>query len=216
MQYVNLPINGDNISFIFLAISFGIIGYLYAFHNKYSKEFILSAFGQRYANQYLRDDNVFKRRVSILFSFLMILNISFFIWSTEETEQNNLSYLGKILLFTITYYLIKYLVIWFLGYLLKMKQISTIAVFFTTLFDKVFALFSFPFLIVFHFFSTDIAGFSEVSIFSILILFFTLKIFWVIKIGIKSFGLSSFYLFLYICILEFFPLLLVYRELVFA
>ena len=216
MQYVNLPINGHNISFVFLTISFGMIGYLYAFHNKYAKEFILSAFGQRYANQYLRDDNVFKRRVSILFSFLMILNISFFIWSTEETEQNNLSYLGKILLFTITYYLIKYLVIWFLGYLLKMKQISTIAVFFTTLFDKVFALFSFPFLIVFHFFSTDIAGFSEVSIFSILILFFTLKIFWVITIGIKSFGLSSFYLFLYICILEFFPLLLLYRELVFA
>jgi hypothetical protein len=211
MQYVNLPINGHNISFVFLTISFGMIGYLYAFHNKYAKEFILSAFGQRYANQYLRDDNVFKRRVSILFSFLMILNISFFIWSTQETEQNNLSYLGKILLFTITYYLIKYLVIWFLGYLLKMKQISTIAVFFTTLFDKVFALFSFPFLIVFH-----ISGFSELSIFSILILFFTLKIFWVIKIGIKSFGLSSFYLFLYICILEFFPLLLLYRELVFA
>ena len=216
MQYVNIPINSHNISFIFLAISFGIIGYLYAFHNKYSKEFILSAFGQRYANQYLRDDNVFKRRVSILFSFLMILNISFFIWSIQETEQNNLSNLVKILLFTISYYLIKYLVIWFLGYLLKMKQISTIAVFFTTLFDKVFAFFSIPFLIVFHFFITDISGFSEASIFSILILFFILKIFWVIKIGIKSFGLSSFYLFLYICILEFFPLLLVYRELVFA
>ena len=216
MHYVNLPINGHNISFIFLTISFGIIGYLYAFYNKYAKEFILSAFGQRYANQYLRDDNVFKRRVSILFSFLMILNISFFIWSIQETEQNNLSYLGKIFLFTISYYLIKYLVIWFLGYLLKMKQISTIAVFFTTLFDKVFALFSFPFLIVFHFFITDISDFSEASIFSILILFFTLKIFWVIKIGIKSFGLSSFYLFLYICILEFFPLLLLYRELIFA
>lgn len=216
MQYVNIPINGHNISFIFLAISFGITGYLYAFHNKYSKEFILSAFGQRYANQYLRDDNVFKRRVSILFSFLMILNISFFIWSIQETGQNNLSNLVKILLFTISYYLIKYLVILFLGYLLKMKQISTIAVFFTTLFDKVFAFFSIPFLIVFHFFITDISGFSEVSIFSISILFFILKIFWVIKIGIKSFGLSSFYLFLYICILEFFPLLLVYRELVFA
>lgn len=216
MQYVNIPINGHNISFIFLTISFGIIGYLYAFHNKYSKEFILSAFGQRYANQYLRDDNVFKRRVSILFSFLMILNISFFIWSIQETEQNNLSNLVKIFLFTISYYLIKYLVIWFLGYLLKMKQISTIAVFFTTLFDKVFAFFSIPFLIVFHFFITDISGFSEASIFSISILFFILKIFWVIKIGIKSFGLSSFYLFLYICILEFFPLLLVYRELVFV
>ena len=36
------------------------------FHYKYSKEFVLSSFGQRFANQYLRDDNVFKRRVNIL------------------------------------------------------------------------------------------------------------------------------------------------------
>ena len=126
MQYVNIPINGHNISFIFLAISFGIIGYLYAFHNKYSKEFILSAFGQRYANQYLRDDNVFKRRVSILFSFLMILNISFFIWSIQETEQNNLSNLVKILLFTISYYLIKYLKFLIFVYLNLIQNTSSL------------------------------------------------------------------------------------------
>ena len=51
--------------------------------------------------------------------------------------------------------------------------------------------------------------------FVLLLLFFLLKIYWNLKIGIKSYGLSRFYLFIYIFIIEFFPLL-VYRGIVFA
>jgi len=216
METIFLPLKFQDISFIFLSISIGIVGFLYAFHKKYSKNFILSAFGQRYANQYLRDDNVFKRRVNILFSTLMILNISLFIWSFKLSEHSGVIDLIIILFFVALYYTLKYILIWFLGVLLNMKKVGVIALFFTTLFDKVFALFSLPFLLLFHFFILDIKNYSTILIFSFLIIFFLLKIFWTIKIGIKSFGLSRFYLFLYICILEFFPLLLLYRGIVFA
>ena len=205
----------QDISFIFLSISFGIAGFLYAFHKKYAKNLVLSAFAQRHANEYLRDDNVFKRRVNILFSTLMILNISLFIWSFKLSEQIGLVDLIKIILFVALYYVVKYILIWFLGVLLKIKQISEIALFFTTLFDKVFALFAFPLLLIFHFFVLDVKAYSMTLIFSFLLIFFLLKIFWTLKIGIKSFGLSRFYLFLYICILEFFPLLLLYKGIVF-
>jgi len=205
----------QDISFIFLSISFGIAGFLYAFHKKYAKNLVLSAFTQRHANEYLRDDNVFKRRVNILFSTLMILNISLFIWSFKLSEQIGLVDLIKIILFVALYYVVKYILIWFLGVLLKIKQISEIALFFTTLFDKVFALFAFPLLLIFHFFVLDVKAYSMTLIFSFLLIFFLLKIFWTLKIGIKSFGLSRFYLFLYICILEFFPLLLLCRGIVF-
>ena len=215
MNTILLPLQFQNISFIFLSISFCIIGFIYAFHKKYAKVLVLSAFWQRYASQYLRDDNVFKRRVNILFSILMILNISLFIWSFKLSEQTGLISLTKIILFVVLYYVIKYILIWFLGVLLNMKQISEMALFFTTLFDKVFALFTFPFLLFFHFFVIDVKGYSTTLIFSFLLIFFLLKIFWILKIGIKSFGLSRFYLFLYICILEFFPLLLLYRGIVF-
>ena len=215
MNTIFLPLQFQNISFIFLSISFSIIGFLYAFHKKYAKDFILSAFGQRYANQYLRDENVFKRRVNILFSILMILNISLSVWSFKLSEETGLISLISIILFVVLYYVLKYILIWFLGVLLKMKQISEIALFFTTLFDKVFALFLFPLLLFFHFFVIDVKGYSTTLIFSFLIIFFLLKIFWILKIGIKSFGLSRFYLFLYICILEFFPLLLLCRGIVF-
>ena len=216
MNTIFLPLQFQNISFVFLSISFSIIGFLYAFHKKYAKDFILSAFGQRYANQYLRDENVFKRRVNILFSILMILNISLSVWSFKLSEQTGLIGLISIILFVVLYYILKYILIWFLGVLLNMKQISEIALFFTTLFDKVFALFLFPPLLFFHFFIIDVKGYSTILIFSFLMIFFLLKIFWTLKIGIKSFGLSRFYLFLYICILEFFPLLLLYRGIVFA
>lgn len=216
MNAIQLSFQGNNLSFIILTISLCIIGVLYAFYNKYSKELVLSAFGQRYANQYLRDENVFKRTVNILFNLLMIINLSFFIWSVSPSENYDFTQFLKIIIYTISYYLLKFICIWFLGHLLKMNQIANIALFFTTLFDKVFALFAFPILVLFHFYVSDITDQTTLIICSFLIIFFVLKIFWTLKIGIKSFGLSRFYLFLYICILEFFPLVLLYRGIVFA
>ena len=216
MNAIQLSFQGNNLSFIILTISLCIIGVLYAFYNKYSKELVLSAFGQRYANQYLRDENVFKRTVNILFNLLMIINLSFFIWSVSPSENYDFTQFLTIFIYTILYYLLKFICIWFLGHLLKMNQIANIALFFTTLFDKVFALFAFPILVLFHFYVSDITDQTTLIICSFLIIFFVLKIFWTLKIGIKSFGLSRFYLFLYICILEFFPLVLLYRGIVFA
>jgi len=216
MNAIQLSYQGNNLSFIILTISLCIIGVLYAFYNKYSKELVLSAFGQRYANQYLRDENVFKRSVNILFNLLVIINLSFFIWSVSPVENYDFTQFLKIIIYTILYYLLKFICIWFLGHLLKMNQIANIALFFTTLFDKVFALFAFPILVLFHFYVSDITDQTTLIICSFLIIFFVLKIFWTLKIGIKSFGLSRFYLFLYICILEFFPLVLLYRGIVFA
>ncbi len=216
MNAIQLSFQGNNLSFIILTISLCIIGVLYAFYNKYSKELVLSAFGQRYANQYLRDENVFKRTVNILFNLLMIINLSFFIWSVSPSENYDFTQFLTIFIYTILYYLLKFICIWFLGHLLKMNQIANIALFFTTLFDKVFALFTFPILVLFHFYVSDITDQTILILCSFLIIFFVLKIFWTLKIGIKSFGLSRFYLFLYICILEFFPLVLLYRGIVFA
>ena len=216
MNAIQLSFQGNNLSFIILTISFCIIGVLYAFYSKYSKELVLSAFSQRYANQYLRDDNVFKRTVNILFNLLIIINLSFVIWSVSPSENYDIIQFLKIIIYTILYYLLKFVSLWFLGHLLKMNQIANIALFFTTLFDKVFALFAFPILVLFHFYVSDITDQTTLIICSFLIFFFVLKIFWILKIGIKSFGLSRFYLFLYICILEFFPLVLLYRGIVFS
>ena len=216
MEPIELNLQSDNTLFLFLSVSFLILGILYAFHYKYTKLLILSSIGKSYAKKYLRDENVFKRRVNILFSALMILNISIFIWTLGEQLSNSLSSFLFIVLFVMLYYSVKYLLLKFLGFLLKIKQIADVAVFFTNLYDKIFALFCLPCLLFFHFFLIDLDIYFSYLMFGIFISFFILKIFWIFRIGIKSFGLSSFYLFLYICMLEFFPLLFVVNKGIFV
>ena len=216
MNAIELTFQSNNLSFILLLISFSIIGVLYAFHYKYSKELILSVFSQRNANQYLRDENVFKRRVNIFFNILMTLNISVFVCIAIFSQELKFVLFLNILFFTCLYYSIKFICIWFIAILLKMHKIINTALFFTTLFDKVFSLFCFPLLILFHFCSFEIKEATIYLMFVLLLLFLLLKIYWNLKVGIKSYGLSRFYLFIYICIIEFFPLLLVYRGIVFA
>ena len=156
MNAIELTSQTNNLSFILLLISFSIIGLLYAFHYKYSKELILSVFSQRNANQYLRDENVFKRRVNIFFNILMTLNISVFICIAIFSQELKFVLFLNILFFTCLYYSIKFICIWFIAILLKNEKIINTALFFTTLFDKVFSLFCFPLLILFHFFSFEI------------------------------------------------------------
>lgn len=216
MASTELHLQSQNISFIFLIISFLILGILYAFHYKYAKSLILSAFGQRYANQYLRDENIFKRQVNMLFTCLMILNISIFIWSIQESFSESIISLLAVIFFVLAYYVIKYLCLHFLGAILKMNQIAVIAIFFTTLFDKIFALFCFPCLLFFHFFIINLQEYFMYLMVGFFILFLILKMFWIFRVGIKSFGLSRFYLFIYICTLEFFPLLLLARRVFFG
>ena len=146
---------------------------------------------------------------------MLILNISLFIWGVSPLNENTFLSVFTIVLFVSLYYLIKYFLIRFLGILLQMKQISVLAVFFTTLFDKVFALIIFPLLVILHFSDSPLSFSMDYVIFICLLLFFVLKLFWLWKIGINSFGLSRFYLFIYICTLEFFPLLLLYRGIIF-
>ena len=55
MNAIELIYQSNNLSFILLTISLCIIGILYAFHYKYSKELVLSSFSQRYMK------SIFKR-----------------------------------------------------------------------------------------------------------------------------------------------------------
>ena len=157
------------------------------------------------------EDCIFKKRSNDLIFLLMILNFSIFIWSLQHNLNNPTSSIIFIALGVTAYYFIKYLLLKFLGILLKMQQITQIGWFFTTIFDKVFCLISFPFLLCYHFFILNLEELPINMLIVIFMIFVCLKTFWIFMIGIKSFGLSRFYLFLYICILEFFPLVLVFR-----
>ena len=201
----NLIFNQD-IVFILLTISLLLIAVLKSFYWKHTKLLLAGVFAQRYVNQFLREENAFTERVNFITFFLMILNFSilFFKYKINQTIFELLILVTLITLF----YCIKILVMLLLGYIFKMKDIAKLAIFFSLLFDKVLGLVLFPFIVILYFFPFEI---SHTIIHAIAIIFsilLVLKIFWLSRLGTKSFGFSSFYIFLYLCGLEIFPLLI--------
>jgi hypothetical protein len=69
----------------------------------------------------------------------------------------------------------------------------------------------FPLVVVIYFFSIDISSTMLMISLGLFIILFMLKLFWLWKIGTNSFGLPQVYIFLYLCSIEIFPLLLLVK-----
>lgn len=193
-------------------ISFLISSVLYTFYKNNIRELLLGVVSQTYVNQYLREDNVTKKNTSLILSILMVLNFSIFIWQTIFSENTSFSHFFTVIFFTTIYYLTKYVLMVVLGFIFNVSQVMKISIFYSFLFDKILSFILFPLLVLTHFFILKFE--LEISLFvlCIFILFYMLKCFGIFRSGINSFGFSRVYLFLYICILEIIPLLLVYKR----
>jgi len=193
--------------FIILTFDLLLIALLKAFYQKFTKQLFLSVFAQRYANQYLKEENVFTERATFLLTTIMLINISLFLAKTIFGINLSLPDFLNVIIFTAIYFLSKAIIIRLLGHVFILKSLAKLGVYFSFLFDRVMGIILFP-IIVFLFFSP--IGASPILItFSvvIIVLFLGVKIFWLWKIGIGGFGLSRYYLFLYLCTLEILPLL---------
>jgi len=69
----NIVFNRD-LFFILIFISFLFIAILKGFYWKFTKLLIKGVFAQRYANQYLREENVFTERVNFITFLILLLN----------------------------------------------------------------------------------------------------------------------------------------------
>ena len=206
-----LPINQIEIEsfvgFFLLTLSFFLIGILRAYYWKHTKLLILSSFQYRYASQYLRQDNAFTERVNWITFIVLLINFSLLF-----LYQNSSIYMLEFLIvfFSIAaYYFFKFLVIRFLGKLLYIKEITRLTVFFSYLSDKSLAVIISPIILILYFLSFDVNLILINIIVIIGLIFLLLKSFWIWRVGTNSFGLPSFYIFLYLCILELPPFVLI-------
>ena len=206
-----LPINQIEIEnflvFFLLTLSFLFIGILRAYYWKHTKLLILASFKYRYASQYLRQDNAFTERVNWITFIVLLINFSLLF-----LYQNSSIYMLEFLIVFLsiaTYYVLKFLVIRFLGTLLYIKEITRLTIFFSYLSDKSLAVIISPIILVLYFLSFDVNLILINIIIVIGLIFLLLKFFWIWRIGTNSFGLPSFYIFLYLCILEFPPFVLI-------
>ena len=170
----------------------------------------MGVFAQRYANQYLREDNAFTERVNGLTFSLMCINITLIISKSQDILD--VRGVAVLFFFVVMFFFLKSVIIWFLGILFKANDIAKLAVFFSLLFDKALGLLLFPLLVVSYFFLFDMFSFVFGLALFLVISFMALKFFWIWKIAANSFGLPRLYIFLYLCILEIFPILLLVKK----
>ena len=196
----------QDIFFVLLLVSFFLIALLKGLYWKHAKLLFMGVFAQRYANQFLREENAFTERVNAITFFLMSINFTLII--LKITQSVELLSVGLILVYVISFFLIKIALIKILGFILKTKDLSKLAVFFSMLFDRTLGFILFPLVVLLYFFSFEVSSIVLVISFVLFLILIQMKLFWLWKIGTNSFGLPQFYIFLYLCTLEIFPLLI--------
>ena len=203
----------QDIIFVLLTISFLLIAMLKSFYWKHAKLLFMGIFAQRYANQYLREENAFTERVSFITFLLMSINISLIILKLipKASVLETFSLIGGVMLF----FILKIGLILLLGSIFRVKDIAKLGIFFSFIFDRALGFFLFPLVILFYFFAFNISSFVMLIVTIVFIVLLLLKLFWLWKIGTNAFGLSHFYIFLYLCTLEISPLLLLGKGVVY-
>ena len=200
------PFFNQNIIFILLIISFLLIAVLRASYWKYAKLLFMGVFAQRYANQYLREENALTERVNVITFLLMTINFSLIL--LKLTPQISLFevvfFIGSVMLF----FILKTGAILFFGKIFMVQDVAKLGVFFSFIFDRALGFFLFPLVVILYFFIFDITITVFLIISIVCGILLLLKLFWLWRIGTNSFGFSQFYIFLYLCILEISPLLL--------
>ena len=198
--------NFQDLFFILMLISFLLLSIIKAIYWKHARLLYMGVVAQRYSNQYLREENAFIYRLDMITFLLMIINFVLIAVKIETPKSFNTVFIIFIVL--IFYYIFKQIIITLLGQLFKQKDLAKLTAFFSLLFDKTFGFVITPFVIISHFFIFDVSNIILIMMLVMFILFFLLKLFWFFKLGRSSFGISSFYIFLYLCIIEISPVLL--------
>ena len=193
--------------------SFFLFAILRNQYYKYTKLLVLGVFSQRYSNQFLREENFFTERVNLISFLLILLNFTLFI--SKILEYNLFNKIFLTLLYILIYYFLKFIVIKFLSFAFKLKDISKLILFFTLMFDRVLAIVMFPLLICIYFFPLDAYDFLTWITYVLMLLLVFLKSICFINLGYNSFGISKFYIFLYLCVLEFFPIMILVKTILF-
>jgi hypothetical protein len=196
----------QDIIFMLILTSFLLIAILKGYYWKHAKLLFMGVFAQRYANQFLREENAFTERVNAITFFLMSINFTLII--LKITHSFELFSVGLILVYVSGFFLFKMGLIKLLGFILKTKDLSKLAVFFSMLFDRTLGFILFPLVVLLYFFSFEVSTIVLVISFVLFLILMLMKLFWLWKIGTNSFGLPQFYIFLYLCTLEIFPLLI--------
>jgi len=172
-----------------------------------------AAFTQRYANQFLRETNNLNASFYLLPIFVIVLSLYFAHPCWTQTRWSILIILEYT--FLISFFLImKYLLIRWVGHIFQQLYLFEEVIFLSFLFEKVAGLLMFPFLILSIYASFDSATCLRFG-FTILFLFLILKWIRMLYFGFFKRCFSKTHLFVYLCMIEIIPLIVVIKYFLF-
>ena len=207
------PIFNQDIIVVLLTISFLLLAVLRSSYWKHAKLLYMGVFAQRYANQYLREENAFTERVNFITFLLMTINFSVII--LKLIPKPSIFEVGYTVVGVMLFFILKMGFMLFLGKIFILKDIARLGIFFSFLFDRTLGIFLFPLVVMLYFFTFKVTATLFVLISFVCAVLLLLKLFWLWKIGTSGFGLSQFYIFLYLCALEISPLLILGKGVVY-
>ena len=198
-----------------LIFGFVLLSWAQVFYSRRIRQIFLAPYSKRFINQLIRDENLFKERVSIALGVLYILNFSLLLYQVNEMILHAAFFhfppWGKYLL------MILGLSGFWLGKILGMQLLSK--VFNTTatthayllnilIFCLISGIILLPMLVLILYLKSILLLWTCVVLFTLLFLFRVMRGFF---IGINLTRFSYLFLFVYLCSFEFLPLLLLIK-----
>ncbi|MDE5423513.1 DUF4271 domain-containing protein [Ancylomarina sp. DW003] len=187
--------------------------------SKYLSKLIESIFNSHTANNLFLEKNINMVKGSVLVNLLFVVNISLFAinvmnhFSVSIDNENGFQEFLLVFVAVLCLYIGKVIVVRSLGYIFNGNNESKEYLFTTFLYNKNLGLFLFPVIIALPFIQPHaVIWLINIGLF-MLLFFYILRIARGLKILFRK-HVSIFYMILYLCALEIFPLLMIYKLLV--
>jgi len=198
-----------------LLFCFVLIAWTQFFYFKRIRQIFKAPFSKRFLNQLLRDGNLFNERVSLTFGLVYLLTVSLLllqmnerIWGFDFFSLHGIPLFLVILLFFMGYWLIKVLLIRFLGIVFRTRETTYNYLLNLLIFCLITGPVTLLFLVVIIYLKSDFLLYFCLIVFSLLFFFRVMRGFFV---GIRLRKFSYLFLFVYLCSLEILPLLVLIK-----
>lgn len=199
-----------------LILLLSIITILKLLYNKYFTDSIKSLWSYQYAYKLFKENTVLNQRLSLISNIFFILSFSLFAilcidyFSISGFFKNNFLYFLIISGLIIVIYLIKYAVYKILGFIFLETASYSEYIFNVFQFNRIIGIFLIPIIIALAYSTISYTSIIVYSGFFILFIVFIMRVVRGFQICIKV-NFSIFYSFLYLCVLEILPLIVIYK-----
>ena len=193
--------------FILFLFVFFLFSLLKANYQTLFKTFFISFFQKKMTIVYLKNDNVFSQRFDFILNTILIINSSILLMCFSA-NYDHLNFL-KIMMFTISFFILKTIIIRALCYVFNIKELTRFSIFHTFFYEKFLSIIVTPFLF-FYFFSAFANSEFLINFFIVLlVLTFFIKVKSLFNVLRDVIGISTLHIILYLCIIEIIPFSLI-------